>query len=276
MSTSIRPGPLRHGLQTVIARAYPRVVGANREPSWVFFEVFLPLLATVALVMVYRALDAPPRFEGYVILGGAMTAFWLNTIWNMAAQFRWEKENGNLELYLASPVHLMWILTGMALGGSFSTSLKAAAVITLGAVVFDVPFIWSAWPVALLILLVTLAALYGVGMALSSLFLKFGRNAEQGISSLMEPVFLVSGAYFPVRALGVGAAVAGSLVPMTLGMDALRQVLFAGDAFELLAWPIEVLLLFVYAVMVMLIARWALKRMEYAAKVSGRLTLRWQ
>jgi len=271
-----RPGPLRHGLQTVLARAYPRVVGANREPSWVFFEVTLPLLATVALVMVYRALEAPARFEGYVILGGAMTAFWLNTIWNMAAQFRWEKENGNLELYLASPAGLMWILTGMALGGSFSTSLRAAAVITLGAVVFDVPFVWSGWPQALLILLITLSALYGVGMALSSLFLKFGRNAEQGISSLMEPVFLLSGAYFPVRALGLGAAVAGTLIPMTLGMDALRQVLLSGDAFELLAWPIEVLLLIVYAVVVMLIARWALKRMEHAAKVEGRLTLRWQ
>jgi len=273
---SSRPGPLRHGLRTVVARAYPRVVGANREPSWVFFEVTLPLLATVALVMVYRALGAPPRFEGYVVLGGAMTAFWLNTIWNMAAQFRWEKENGNLELYLASPAHLMWILTGMALGGSFSTSLRAAAVITLGVVVFDVPFVWSAWPVALLILFVTLAALYGVGMALSSLFLKFGRNAEQGISSLMEPVFLVSGAYFPVRALGLGAAIAGTLVPMTLGMDALRQVLFAGDAFELLAWPVEVALLLVYAVVVMVIARWALRRMEHSAKVDGRLTLRWQ
>lgn len=271
-----RPRPLRHGLQTVLARAYPRVVGANREPSWVFFEVTLPLLATVALVMVYRALEAPPRFEGYVILGGAMTAFWLNTIWNMAAQFRWEKENGNLELYLASPAHLMWILTGMALGGSFSTSLRAAAVIILGAVVFDVPFVWSSWPVALLILFVTLAALYGVGMALSSLFLKFGRNAEQGIASLMEPVFLVSGAYFPVRALGLGAAIAGTLVPMTLGMDALRQVLFAGDALELLAWPLEVGLLLVYAVVVLLIARWALGRMEYSAKVEGRLTLRWQ
>jgi ABC-2 type transport system permease protein len=259
-----------------VARAYPRVVGANREPSWVFFEVTLPLLATVALVMVYRALGADPRFEGYVILGGAMTAFWLNTIWNMAAQFRWEKENGNLELYLASPAHLMWILTGMALGGSFSTSLRAAAVIALGAVVFDIPFVWSAWPMALSILLVTLSALYGVGMALSSLFLKFGRNAEQGISSLMEPVFLVSGAYFPVRALGVGAAVAGSLVPMTLGMDALRQVLLAGDAFELLSWPVEVVLLSLYTVVVMLIARWALQRMEYAAKVTGRLTLRWQ
>ena len=276
MTDSNRPGPLRHGLRTVVARAYPRVVGANREPSWVFFEVFLPLLATVALVMVYRALGAPSRFEGYVILGGAMTAFWLNTIWNMAAQFRWEKENGNLELYLASPAGLMWILTGMALGGSFSTSLKAIAIMILGAVVFDVSFVWSAWPQSLLILVVTLAALYGVGMALSSLFLKFGRNAEQGISSLMEPVFLLSGAYFPVSALGLGAAIAGTLIPMTLGMDALRQVLLSGDAFELLAWPIEVLLLVVYAAVVLLIARSALKRMEHAAKVEGRLTLRWQ
>jgi ABC-2 type transport system permease protein len=242
----------------------------------VFFEVTLPLLATVALVMVYRALGAPAQFEGYVILGGAMTAFWLNTIWNMAAQFRWEKENGNLELYIASPAGLMWILAGMALGGSFSTSLRAAAVLAFGALVFQIPFVWSAWPTALLILLVTLSALYGVGMALSSLFLKFGRNAEQGIATMMEPVFLVSGAFFPVRALGVGAAIAGSLIPMTLGMDALRQVLLPGDSDPLLPWQWEVVLLLAYTGAALLFARWSLRRMERSAKVDGRLTLRWQ
>jgi len=31
-------------LHAVVGRAYPRVIGANREPSWIFFEAFLPLL----------------------------------------------------------------------------------------------------------------------------------------------------------------------------------------------------------------------------------------
>ena len=38
-----------------------------------------------AFVFVYRALQAPPEYIGFVVLGGAMTAFWLNVIWMMAA-----------------------------------------------------------------------------------------------------------------------------------------------------------------------------------------------
>ncbi|HEY5579121.1 MAG TPA: ABC transporter permease [Acidimicrobiia bacterium] len=271
-----RPGSLEHFARTVLARAYPRVVGANREPSWVFFEIALPLLGTVALVLVYRSLGAPQEFEGYVIIGGAMTAFWLNTIWNMATQLRWEKEGGNLEIYLASPTHLMYILTGMAVGGSFSTSLRAVAVVALGTFAFSVPFQWSNLPQAFVVLLVTITSLYGVGMTLSSLFLKFGRDAEQGISTLAEPIYLFTGAYFPVRALGVGLAVAGSLIPMTLGMDALRQLLLAGDTMELIPWQVEVVILAFYTVLIFFVARWALARMERSAKRDGRLTLRWQ
>ena len=30
-------------LRAVVGRSYPRIVGANREPSWIFFEALLPL-----------------------------------------------------------------------------------------------------------------------------------------------------------------------------------------------------------------------------------------
>ncbi len=61
--------------QTVWARAYPRMVGAFREPSWMFFETLLPLMSVAAYVFVYRAIDAPPDYIGFVVVGGAMTAF---------------------------------------------------------------------------------------------------------------------------------------------------------------------------------------------------------
>ena len=90
-------------LRSVGGRAYPRVIGLFREPSWLFFEILLPFLTTSAFVFVYRALQAPPEYVGFVVLGGAMTAFWLNVIWMMAAQLYWEKDQGNLELYFAAP-----------------------------------------------------------------------------------------------------------------------------------------------------------------------------
>ena len=67
-----------------VGRAYPRVRGMVREPSWLFFEILLPFLTTSAFVFVYRALQAPRAYVGFVVLGGAMTAFWLNVIWMMA------------------------------------------------------------------------------------------------------------------------------------------------------------------------------------------------
>ena len=60
--------------KTVISRAYPRLIGQQREPSVVFFDVFLPLLGVVAYVFVYRAIHAPEDYVGFVIVGGAMTA----------------------------------------------------------------------------------------------------------------------------------------------------------------------------------------------------------
>jgi ABC-2 type transport system permease protein len=66
---------------SIWARAYPRVVGAARERSWMFFETVLPFMATVSYVYVYRAIGAPEEFIGFVIVGGAMTAFWLNVLW---------------------------------------------------------------------------------------------------------------------------------------------------------------------------------------------------
>ena len=62
-------------IKTVKARAYPRLVGAFREKSWIFFEIFLPLLAVSAYVFIYRALEAPEEYIGFVVVGGAMTAF---------------------------------------------------------------------------------------------------------------------------------------------------------------------------------------------------------
>jgi ABC-2 type transport system permease protein len=72
--------------RTVVGRAYPRIIGAQREKSWVFFEIFLPLLQVTAYVYIYRAIQAPPEFIGFVVLGGAMSAYWLNVLWSMASQ----------------------------------------------------------------------------------------------------------------------------------------------------------------------------------------------
>jgi ABC-2 type transport system permease protein len=244
----------------------------------VFFEIFLPLLQVTAYVYIYRAIEAPPEFIGFVVLGGAMSAYWLNVLWSMASQLYWEKETGNLELYIVAPTSRMAILLGMALGGMFATTLRAIAVITIGTLLFHVSMTVQNVPVLLGVFLTTLVALYGLGMLLSSLFLLFGREAWHLSNLLQEPVSLVSGFYFPVRALGQVVAAAASILPITLGLDAMRQLLFPAMLGDLrfLSPEVELGILAGLAVLFLILARRALAYFETLARREGRLSIRGQ
>jgi ABC-2 type transport system permease protein len=264
--------------RTVIGRAYPRIIGAQREKSWVFFEIFLPLLQVTAYVYIYRAIQAPPEFIGFVVLGGAMSAYWLNVLWSMASQLYWEKETGNLELYIVAPTSRVAILLGMALGGMFATTLRAVAVITIGTLLFRISMSVASVPILLGVFVTTLVALYGMGMLLSSLFLLYGREAWHLSNLLQEPVSLVSGFYFPVRALGQVVAAAASILPITLGLDAMRQLLFPAMLGNLRFLPplVELGILTFLAVLFLFLAHRALAFFETLARREGRLSVRGQ
>ena len=263
-------------LRAVKGRAYPRVIGALREPSWMFWETFLPLLSMSAYVYVYRSLGAPKEFEGFVILGGVMTTYWLNVLWGMASQLYWEKETANLQLYLAAPMSKMSILAGMALGGMFSTTVRGVSIILIGVFIFKVDFTITNPYLLGTIFLVTLVALYGMGMLFASLFLIWGREAWHINMLLEEPVYFLSGYSFPVKALGTLSAVA-SAIPFTLGLDAMRQIIFPSMAeWGLLPPEVELIFIIFMGIFLIVCARASLNWMERLGREKGTLTMRWQ
>ena len=268
---------IRVNLRAIIGRAYPRIIGLTREPSWIFFEILLPFLAVSAFVFVYRALDAPEEFIGFVVVGGAMTAFWLNVVWMMAAQFYWEKDQGNLELYFSAPMHLMSILAGMAIGGLVMTSSRALVVIGIGSILYGVTYdIQEPWLLAGVFLL-TMVPLYGMGMLFASLFLMWGREGFHLAQLLQEPIYFLGGVNFPLRAIGPVAAMAIAVLPLAVGLDAMRQLAFAGSGVEgVLPVNVEIAILAVMGVVFLVAARLALGYLERLARREGRLTLRWQ
>lgn len=256
----------------MVARAYPRIIGQQREKSWLFFDVFLPMLAVSAYVFIYRAIGAPEEYVGFVVLGGAMTAFWLNVLWSMSAQFYWEKETGNLSLFIMAPAPKMAILLGMALGGMLATSLRAGTIILIGSFLFKVHYSISSLPLLLVVFFLTLVALYGLGMMNASLFLLWGREAWHLASLAQEPIYLLSGFYFPIKSLGFWVAVVASLMPLTLGLDAMRQLLFpSGASLGFLNVYIEVAVLAFLSAIFVVAARLLLDYMEKKAVREGRL-----
>ena len=71
--------------------------------------------------------------------------------------------------------------------------------------------------------------------------------------------------------IGLGA----SLVPITLGLDGMRQCLFGTEMGLLPLW-IELIVLVLLTVLFFFLARGALRKMENLGKKEGRLTLKWQ
>ncbi|RME32738.1 MAG: ABC transporter permease [Thermoflexia bacterium] len=209
---------------------------------------------------------------GFVVVGGAMTAFWLNVLWSMSSQLYWEKESGNLALYIMAPNSMMAILLGMALGGIIATSLRAAAILIVGSLIFHVQYSVGSVPVLVAVFLLTLAALYGLGMMTASLFLLWGREAWHLANLAQEPIYLLSGFYFPVKNLGFWVAAVASIIPLTLGLDAMRQLLFpSGATLGFLSVSVEVTILALLTVLFIATARWLLSYVERIAIREGRL-----
>jgi ABC-2 type transport system permease protein len=278
------PRTKRHGfrddlllnLRAARARAYVRIVGSSREISWVVSDAVFPTLGMVAFVLLYRALGAPKSFETLAVLGGVLATYWINVLWGMAAQFYWEKQQGQLQLYFVAPCSRMSILTGMAVGGVFMTTTRTLFTFAVGFGVLGIripPFDVGA---LVGVFLITMTALYALGMTLASLFLLHGREAWHLCNAMLEPVYFLSGLYFPLRTLGALGGLAAGLIPLALGVDALRQIMLKGDAHGLMPVGLETAILSVLAVVFFACARLSLRYLENLSKREGRLTQRWQ
>jgi len=260
-------------IKTILARSYPRIIGQQREKSWIFFEIFMPMLAVSAYVFVYRAIGAPEEYVGFVVVGGAMTAFWMNVLWSMSSQLYWEKEQGNLALYIMAPNSMMAVLLGMALGGLVATTMRAVAIIALGTWMFNVQFSVSSFSQLFAVFFLAMTALYGMGMMSASLFLLLSREAWHISNLAQEPIYLASGFYFPIKSFNFWVAAAASIIPLTLGLDAMRQLIFpSGAALGFLNVTIEITVLIVLCVVFLIGAKYLLDYMEKLAIREGRIT----
>jgi len=154
-----------------------------------------------------------------------------------------------------------------------ATTLRAGLIIVLGALLFQIPFTVSSFASLFAVFTLTMTALYGLGMVMSSLFLLFGRAAWHLTQILHEPVYFIAGFYFPVKTFGFGAALAASALPLTLGLDAIRQLTFAsGPTLGFLSVRLEIAALSGLSVVFLVIAKYCLDRMERSAIREGTLT----
>lgn len=261
------------GFKAALARSYVRIKGGNRELSWMIWAVFLPLLMITSVVYTYKSLNAPPEFVGFVILGGAMMSYWFNVLWGMGSVMYWEREKGNVEIFMVSGAPLYGLLLGMALGGMFDTTVRATAIVIIGIYVFNATFSTAGILTALLIFILTLAALYSLGLLLASIYLMYSRSGWRISELLSEPMMFLSGMCYPLSVFPRILQIIASIFPLAIGIDGIRKALIYGVSINSIIY--HAIFLIVLAIILFLAGIKILRYMENKAKKDGRLILRW-
>ncbi|MEN3045726.1 MAG: ABC transporter permease [Candidatus Hydrothermales bacterium] len=267
---------LELNLRSLIARAYVRIVATHREGSFIFLNGLTGIISLASYIYLYRTLGAKKVYEGFVIIGSFILAFWLNVLWSIASQLYWEKLSGNLRYFIIAPCSKIAILIGMSIGGIYMILIRSSLVLFLAFFVFKAPIKYFNPLLIFLAFFITLFGLYGLGMAFSSLYLIWGREAWHLSELLQEPVYAFSGLYYPIKVLPIFIAIVSSLLPLTLGLDAIRQGFFGEEAQGFLNIYVELIILTFLAIIFIFMSYFFLKKMEEIAREKGTLIERWQ
>ncbi|MEI6677618.1 MAG: ABC transporter permease [Mariniphaga sp.] len=152
-----------------------------------------------------------------------------------------EKENGTMEILLASPLKPIQIILGKVTPYLILSIINALVVLLLGYFVFEVPVIGS---VALLlgeILLFIFLAL-SLGILIST----FVNNQVTALALsgfvLMLPSILLSGFIFPVKNMPVPLQIVANLMPPRWFIEINRTVMLKGGGLDII-WPHTLVLL---------------------------------
>ncbi|KEQ17231.1 ABC transporter [Endozoicomonas numazuensis] len=137
-----------------------------------------------------------------------------------------ERERGNLELLIATPVHPMELMIGKIVPYIFVGLIQTGIIISLGHLIFDVPFVGSIVQMLLATMLFISASLT-LGLIISTCT-ETQLQAMQMTVFILLPSILLSGFMFPFEGMPVAAQWLSELLPATHYMRLMRGIVLRG------------------------------------------------
>ncbi|NMB78857.1 MAG: ABC transporter permease [Methanomicrobiales archaeon] len=207
-------------------RAKSRIVGAIAMP--VFMLVFLGLG--------FRRVEVPgiPIEITYIqylvpgILG--MTILFSSAYTGMGVIM--DRQYGFLKEVMVTPASRISIVLGMIAGGATTSLFQATMMMLLSVFLgFTLPGL-PAIAGAIMVMLLISVIFINIGLTLSSVLKDF-HGFNMIINFIVFPLFLLSGALFPVANLPVAVRIFSFIDPLTYGVDALRGMMIGHSEFPL-------------------------------------------
>ncbi|HEY4699200.1 MAG TPA: ABC transporter permease [Nitrososphaerales archaeon] len=226
----------------LLAIWYREFIVFTREKSRVIASIVNPLLF---LVIFGAGLGSSVSvqdmsYQSFIFPGIiAMTLIFTSIFYGV--YIIWDKMLDFLKEVLVAPLSRTTIFIGKVLGGVTDAMIQGSILLTIG-ILLGLKISFTGIPTALLIMLISAIGLVGIGLIIGSLLER--PEGFQLIGTFLNfPLFLLSGALFPIDNLPAWLIPFTYANPVTYTVDALRISLLGTGQFNILV-DIAVLLIF--------------------------------
>lgn len=227
------------------------------EQSRIISAVFLPMfwyfifgsgMGTIAKTGV--------NYQHFIFPGFLAMTIIFSSLFN-GAYIVWDKKIDFLKEVLIAPLSRTTIFVGKVVGGMTDAMIQACILIVLG-IFIGIPFTWGNMLPTILILLIFTIGLVSLGLIIGS-FLESPESFGLVSSFVVYPLFLLSGALYPLDTLPAWMTVLTHVDPATYAVDALRNIILGASSMPLAH---DLLVLFAFDISLILIGTWAFNRMK--------------
>jgi len=240
-----------------------------------FFSVFFSV-ALFYFLASFLGDAAAPYLEPYggdyfafVLIGIAFAGYFGVGLSSFADSLRQAQTTGTLEAMLTTPTRLSTIIISSSLWSYLMTTIRVAMFLLIGAVFVNVNLGDGNYPLAILVLILTIISFSSLGIIAASfiMVLKRGNPITWLFSSTSN---LLGGIYYPISVLPNWLLVLSYMLPITYALRAMRLALLQGASFEDVL--VDILALTIFCVVLLPVSLFSFRYAVRKAKVDGSLT----
>jgi ABC-2 type transport system permease protein len=222
-------GQLRHELRAIYAIWLRDIVRFKSERTRIVSAFAQPL---IYLAVMGTGLGATVRLAA-APQGFSYLAFMYPGILGMTVLFAslfsaisviWDREFGFLREILVAPISRASIVLGKVLGGATVAAFQGTVLLVLAPIV-GVPLGLMQIVELALVMFLAACALTSLGLAIASRMSSM-EGFQVVLNFLVIPMWLLSGAFFPLRGLPGWMTVLTRVDPLTYAVDALRGIVY--------------------------------------------------
>jgi len=238
-----------------------------RSKSRLFGSIMQPIMFLLALGFGFGPVFQRAGQGNYIqfLAPGIIAMSILFTSIFSGMEIIWDRQFGFLKETLVAPVSRFQIMLGRTLGGATIAVFQGIVIFFISLVAGFRPISWYGIFSGIMIMVITAILLTAVGTAIASK-LDDPHGFQMIMNFLIQPLFFLSGALFPLQGLPkiLGGIISAN--PLTYAVDGMRGSFIGVSHYGL---PVDITVLIVLMVVLLYLGAYLFSRIEISVIRSG-------